>query len=66
MPSNALSQAREATSDLPQVAQPFVREGDFVIKLVEALKMGKAEDEAQAESLLVAAGIEPRNGWGSE
>ena len=66
MPSDALSQAQEATSDLPQVAQPLVREGDFAIKLVEALKMGKAEDEAQAESLLVAAGIEPRNGWISD
>ena len=66
MPSDVLSQAQEATSDLPQVAQPLVREGDFAIKLVEALKMGKAEDEAQAESLLVAAGIEPRNGWISD
>jgi len=66
VPSIAWPQAQEGASELPQVAQPLVREGDFAIKLVEALNLGTAEDEAQAESMLVTAGIEPRNGWISD
>jgi hypothetical protein len=31
--------------------------------LVEALKMGEIQDEAQAESMLSTSGIEPKNGW---
>jgi hypothetical protein len=66
LPSIAWPQSQEMASDLPQVAQPLVREGDFAIKLAEALKMGTAEDEDQAENVLVTAGIEPRNGWISD
>ena len=47
----------------PPVAQPLVREGDFALRLVEVLKIGKADNEAEAESRLAALGIAPSNGW---
>ena len=47
----------------PPVAQTLVREGDFAIKLAEALKIGKAGNEAEAESKLASVGITPKNGW---
>ena len=47
----------------PPVEQPLVPEGVFAVQLVEALKLGQAQDEAQAESMLSAVGIEPKNGW---
>jgi hypothetical protein len=48
--------------DIPQ-KQTLIPEGDFAIKLAEALKLGKAENEAEAESILASAGITPKNGW---
>ena len=42
---------------------PLIREGDFAIKLVEALKVGQAKSEAEAESILASVGIAPKNGW---
>jgi hypothetical protein len=50
----------------PPVEQPLVREGDFAMKLMEALQMGKAESETEAESSLASAGIAPKNGWISD
>jgi hypothetical protein len=47
----------------PPIAQPLTREGDFAIKLAEALKIGRVESEAEAESLLASVGIAPKNGW---
>jgi len=47
----------------PPVEQALVPEGGFAVQLVEALKMGQTQDEAQAESMLSAIGIEPKNGW---
>ncbi len=47
----------------PPVEQALVPEGVFAIQLVEALKLGQAQDEAQAESMLSSAGIEPKSGW---
>jgi uncharacterized membrane protein YgcG len=47
----------------PPVEQPLVPEGVLAVQLVEALKMGQTQDEAQAENLLSAVGIEPKNGW---
>jgi hypothetical protein len=41
----------------------LIREGDFAIKLAEALKLGRAKNEAEAESILASAGIAPKNGW---
>ena len=56
-----MTNQRSGTS--PPVAPPLVPEGVFAVQLVEALKIGQAEDEAQAETMLSAIGIEPKNGW---
>ncbi len=53
----------QMSANTPPVAQPLVPEGVFAIQLVEALKMGGVQDEAQAESMLSGMGIEPQNGW---
>ena len=45
------------------ISQPLVREGDLAVRLVDALKLGTATSEAEAESLLGNAGVSPRNGW---
>jgi hypothetical protein len=47
----------------PPIAQALIREGDFAVKLTEALKMGPAKSEAEAESMLASVGIAPKNGW---
>lgn len=52
-----------AATQPPPIAQNLVREGDFAIKLTEALNIGQAKDEAEAESTLASAGIAPKNGW---
>lgn len=48
---------------VPPVAQPLVREGDFAVKLAAALKLGSPESEAEATDLLARAGVVPLNGW---
>ena len=53
----------EMAKQPPPIAQPLTREGDFAIKLAEALKIGRVESEAEAESLLASVGIAPKNGW---
>jgi hypothetical protein len=53
----------ETAKTSPPIAQSLVREGDFAIKLAEALKIGTAKSEAEAESMLASAGITPKNGW---
>lgn len=50
----------------PPVAQTLVPEGAFAMELAKVLGLGEAQDEAQAEKVLSAAGIEPSNGWISE
>ena len=57
------AQPREAARVAPPIAQPLIREGDFAVKLAEALKIGQAKGEAEAESMLATAGITPKNGW---
>ncbi len=47
----------------PSAEQGLVREGSFALELVEALKIGEAKGEAEAESALARVGIAPRNGW---
>jgi len=59
----AIAQSEQATAEKPPIAQPLVREGDFAIKLADALKLGTVTSETEAENLLGSAGIEPRNGW---
>ena len=53
----------QMSANTPPVEQPLVPEGVFAVQLVEALKMGRTQDEAQAESMLSGIGIEPKNGW---
>jgi hypothetical protein len=45
------------------VAPPIVREGDFALELSTALNLGEPSTEVDAENLLGAAGVAPRNGW---
>ncbi len=54
------------TQQVPPVAQPLVREGDFAIKLAAELDLGNPADEASAEDMLAKAGIVPANGWLSD
>ena len=54
---------QEVQAQLPPVGAPIVREGDFAMKLAEALNVGHPSSEAEAESMLGTAGIAPRNGW---
>jgi hypothetical protein len=55
--------SQETAKPSPPIAQTLVREGEFAIKLAEALKVGTAKSEAEAESMLASAGITPKNGW---
>jgi hypothetical protein len=61
----AVPLAEQNTTDLnpPPVAQPLVREGDFAVKLAEALEVGTPESGSAAESMLAFVGIAPPNGW---
>jgi hypothetical protein len=51
------------SSGAAPVSQPLVREGDFAVKLAQALHIVTTDDEAEAESVLSQAGIAPQNGW---
>ena len=53
----------QMSANNPPVGQPLIPEGVFAVQLVEALRMGQTQDEAQAENMLSAVGIEPKNGW---
>jgi hypothetical protein len=55
--------ADQMNTNPPPVEQPLVPEGVFAVQLVEALKLGPAQDEVQAENILSSVGIEPKNGW---
>lgn len=57
------AQPRETATQLPPMAQPLIREGDFAIKLAGVLKIGLAKSDAEAESMLALVGIAPKNGW---
>ena len=57
-----VSVAQSATQ-APPISQTLIREGDFAINLAESLKLGRAGNEVEAESLLASVGISPRNGW---
>lgn len=54
------------TQQVPPVAQPLVREGDFAIKLAAMLDLGNPTEEAVAEDVLATAGVMPENGWLSD
>jgi hypothetical protein len=57
------AQTNQPTIASPPLSQPLVREGDFAFKLADALNLGTAASETEAESLLSSVGIAPRNGW---
>jgi hypothetical protein len=63
MPLAGYAQSEQKTSTGPPVAQPLVREGEFAVELVQALKIGTAQNEADAETMLTSSGIAPKNGW---
>lgn len=58
--------AQEAASQAPPIEQTLVREGDFVVKLVERLRISTPQNEAEAEMMLSSTGISPKNGWTSD
>jgi hypothetical protein len=63
MPCIAMSQSEQTAVGNPPLEQPLIREGDFAVKLVEALGLGTPESETEAESILASLDITPRNGW---
>ncbi len=62
LPIAGLAQGQDRTQ-IPPIAQPLVREGEFAVRLANALGLGTTNDEVEAESILGADGISPRNGW---
>jgi len=58
--------AQETASQAPPIEQALVREGDFAVKLVERLRIGTPQNEAEAETMLSSKGISPKNGWISD
>jgi hypothetical protein len=54
------------TYDVPPVAQPLVREGDFAVKLAALYGLGAPANETEAEDLLASVGVIPLNGWISD
>ncbi len=63
IPPAAIPQPLQTSGANPPIAQPLMREGDFAVDLAEALKLGTAMSEPEAESTLSSFGITPRNGW---
>jgi len=63
MPFAVYSQSDQKSAGAPPISQALVAEGDFALKLAAALRLGTANDEAQAEDVLTSAGIAPKNGW---
>ena len=63
IPIISCAQPGQNEQKVPPISQPFIREGDFAVKLVEVLKLGTARNEAEAESRLASMGIAPQNGW---
>jgi len=57
------AQSEENKTEPPPIGQTLIREGFFAVKLAEALKIGPASSEAEAESTLGLMGIAPKNGW---
>ena len=59
----ASAKSGETAKQAPPIAQNLIREGDFAIKLADALKIGQVKSDAEAESMLASVGIAPKNGW---
>jgi hypothetical protein len=58
--------AADASKSAPPIGQMLVREGDYAVRLAQALKVTPAATEADAESALAGIGIAPDNGWISD
>ncbi|MGA2387313.1 MAG: hypothetical protein ABSG33_12380 [Candidatus Bathyarchaeia archaeon] len=61
-----VAHAADTTKSPPPIGQMLVREGDYALKLAQALKVKPAATEADAENTLAAIGITPKNGWISD
>ncbi len=62
-PVVAYTQTEQTASTSPPLSQPLIREGTLATRLADALNLGPATSETEAESALSAVGIAPRNGW---
>jgi hypothetical protein len=62
-PSPSESGSSAGNLPLAPIAQPLFPEGALAMELVQALKIGQAENETEAQIMLSAIGIEPKNGW---
>jgi hypothetical protein len=65
VPVMAIAQNYPSGGKAP-ISQPLVREGTVAVRMVEVLDLGRTTSEVEAENILVAAGIAPRNGWISD
>lgn len=63
LPAMVAAEGDQINAGPPPIGQPLVREGDFAVKLTEALSLGRAETEIEAENQLSEVGISPKNGW---
>ena len=57
------SQREQTQPGSRSIERSFVREGLFAMNLAEALEIGPAKSEAEAESMLASLGIAPPKGW---
>ena len=57
------SQREQTQPGSRSIERSFVREGLFAMNLAEALEIGPAKSEAEAESMLASLGIAPQKGW---
>ena len=65
MPAVTYAADAAKNKEKPPVSQTLVREGDYAVRLADALKLGKM-GEVQAESALASLGIAPLSGWISD
>ncbi len=65
-PYASLVNAKTSPSGAPPIEQPLVGEGDFAVKLANALNLTTSNDEAASENALFSIGIAPSNGWISD
>jgi hypothetical protein len=57
------AQPVQAAAKTPPVSQQLIPEGDFALRLATGLKLGTPTTEVEAEDMLTAVGIAPKNGW---
>jgi len=63
VPTILAAQTDQVSAINPPVSQPLIREGTLAVRLADALNVGRPANEAEAETMLGAVGISPRNGW---